>query len=75
MSLPGSPFPTIGSQPNKFTYANSGAYLYVVHVSTTDPTTPGNVSGFRVDPATGALTPVPGSPFVGGNFMVSIAGP
>jgi len=37
---------------------------------TASPNT-GNVVGYRIDSATGALTPVPGSPFATGDFGAS----
>ncbi len=40
-------------------------YLYVANASALNPnvSTVGNISGFNIDPASGALTPIPGSPF------------
>ena len=35
--------------------------------------TPGNILGYRVNTGTGALTPMPGSPFVAGSGTNSIA--
>jgi 6-phosphogluconolactonase len=55
----------------------SGRFLYVANPSALNPlvTTVGNVSGFNIDPNTGALTPVPGSPFTSslGNGPTALA--
>ncbi len=49
----------------------SDSYLYVANPAATNPvpnnSTIGNISGFSIDPATGALTPVLGSPFTATN--------
>ena len=54
-------------------------FLYVTNPSATNPppneSTTGNISGFSIDPTTGALTPIIGSPFtstVGGAGPTSI---
>ena len=54
-------------------------FLYVTNPSATNPPpyqfTTGNISGFNIDPTTGALTPIVGSPFtstVGGAGPTSI---
>ena len=54
-------------------------FLYVTNPSATNPppneSTIGNISGFNIDPTTGALTPILGSPFtstVGGASPTSI---
>lgn len=44
-------------------HAQGGAYLYVTNG------TSNNVSAFTIDPSTGALGPVPGSPFPPGPFL------
>jgi 6-phosphogluconolactonase (cycloisomerase 2 family) len=45
----------------------SDSFLYVANPSAINPppfsTTIGNISGFNIDPGTGALTTIPGSPF------------
>jgi 6-phosphogluconolactonase (cycloisomerase 2 family) len=41
-----------------------GRFIYVAHTAAF--TTQGSVSGFSVNPTTGALTPVPGSPYTAG---------
>jgi len=45
----------------------SSRFLYVANVSAINPqpnaATVGNISGFNIDPTTGALTPISGSPF------------
>jgi DNA-binding beta-propeller fold protein YncE len=57
----------------------SDQFLYVTNPSATNPppnqSTIGNISGFNIDPTTGALTPIIGSPFtstVGGARPTSI---
>jgi len=49
----------------------SDSFLYVANPSANNPppytTTVGNISGFSIDPNSGALTPVLGSPFVATN--------
>jgi 6-phosphogluconolactonase len=49
----------------------SDSYLYVVNASATNPppyqATTGNISGFNIDPGTGALNPMLGSPFAATN--------
>lgn len=72
--LPGSPYPTGGSgtgigffAANRITVA--GSFLYAANDGS------GDVSGFSINPASGVLTPVPGSPFgaVGSGFDISLA--
>jgi 6-phosphogluconolactonase len=61
--------------PNTPTFSGLGAiglavdsgerFLYVANASAPNPSVPtiGNISGFNIDPNTGALTPIIGSPF------------
>jgi DNA-binding beta-propeller fold protein YncE len=53
----------------------TGKYLYTADFDIL-PTNASTVSGFAIDPATGFLTPVPGSPFLAGRnpFSVAITG-
>ncbi|HVG91156.1 MAG TPA: hypothetical protein VNB54_06660, partial [Alphaproteobacteria bacterium] len=44
----------------RFAFSSTGRYLYVAQWSDLDP---GQILAFTVDPKTGALTPVPGSPW------------
>jgi len=45
----------------------TGKFVYVANSDSN------NVSGYEIDPATGALTQVPGSPFGTGHRVISIA--
>ncbi|HKM49056.1 MAG TPA: beta-propeller fold lactonase family protein [Terriglobales bacterium] len=53
----------------------SGRFLYVANPSAPNPSlnTTGNISGFNIDPNTGALTPMLGSPFNSGLSTVNSA--
>ena|ERR1700688_1476286 len=48
---------------------SSGRFLYVANAAAPNPSVPsqGNISGFNIDPNTGALTPILGSPFTSSN--------
>ncbi len=56
--LPGSPFPAGGS-PLSLALGAAGKFLYSANPDATNP----SISGFSVDPNTGALSPLSGSPF------------
>jgi len=56
--VPGSPFPA-GGNPLSLEFGVGGKFLYSANPDATTP----SVSGFSIDPATGALSPVSGSPF------------
>lgn len=67
--IPGSPFSipsdtgatsAVIDPTGKFLYANLYAYLF------------GAVAGFAIDPISGALTPVPGSPFAAASYLSPI---
>jgi 6-phosphogluconolactonase (cycloisomerase 2 family) len=58
--VPGSPFEA-GYNPSFFTVNPSRTNAYVVNIG--DRNRNGSVSAYRIDGTTGALTPVPGSPF------------
>lgn len=53
----------------------SGRFLYVANPSAPNPSlhTTGNISGFNIDPNTGALNQMLGSPFTSGNPTVNSA--
>jgi 6-phosphogluconolactonase (cycloisomerase 2 family) len=67
----GSPFAT-GLNPVAVGLDPSGTFVYVANTAVL-PTNVSTVSGFTLDPTTGALTPVPGSPFVSGRNPNGIA--
>src|SRR5882762_3870585 len=77
MTVPGSPFMTGGDGSGLFVASNTAAatmrkrFLYVSNNGTND------ISVFSIDTTTGALTPVPGSPFATGGsgslFGISLA--
>ena len=64
--LPGSPYVS-GAGASALAVDGSGRFLYVVNPSASNPqpyqNTVGNISGFNIDPGSGALTPMLGSPF------------
>jgi len=68
-AVSGSPFPT-GKQPSSAAEA-TGSFLYVTNATIGSPA--GSISGFSVNNATGALTPIAGSPFPAGAEPFSIA--
>jgi 6-phosphogluconolactonase len=57
-AVPGSPFPT-GGNPLGLALGAGGKFLYSANPDATNPT----ISGFTIDTATGALSPLGGSPF------------
>lgn len=57
--LPGSPF-TSGENPNSVVISPSGKFVYVVDAENSSSD---NISAYALNATTGALTPVPGSPF------------
>jgi 6-phosphogluconolactonase (cycloisomerase 2 family) len=56
--VPGSPFPA-GGNPLSLAFGAGGMFLYTANPDAMHP----SISGFSVDPASGALTPLGGSPF------------
>jgi 6-phosphogluconolactonase (cycloisomerase 2 family) len=58
--VPSSPFATTNA-PLEFAIHPSGKFVYVMEVSSTGSAAA--MEGFRMDTNTGALTPLPGSPF------------
>ena len=69
----GSPFPTQGNFPGPAGLAMGGAgkFLYVGMSGTVNANNV--ISGFSIDPGTGALTQLPGSPFPAGLGPLGIA--
>ena len=66
--ISGSPFPA-GLGAWSVAVDPTGQFAYVSNCgqpTCTDPNSPGTVSAYTIDPNTGALTPVPGSPFPAG---------
>ena len=66
--VPGSPF-AAGWHAHPITINPAGTFAYVTNGSRVGN---GTVSAFRINPDTGALTPVPGSPFAAGGFPDSV---
>lgn len=67
----GSPFPTIAgfqgnTQPGPIVVDLSGQFVYTTLTATNQ------VAGFSINSSTGALTPVPGSPFTTGQTPLSL---
>jgi 6-phosphogluconolactonase (cycloisomerase 2 family) len=56
--VPGSPFPA-GGNPLSLAVGAGGKFLYSANPDATNP----SISGFSIDPDTGALSPLSGSPF------------
>lgn len=70
--MAGSPF-NAGSLPERIAVDPSGKFMYVTNDNPNDQFgLPGTVSGFVIDSATGALTPVQGSPFPAGIFAYQV---
>lgn len=67
--ISGSPVPT-GPNPTSIAIDPSGKFVYVAN---DDYPLPGNVLGYTINSSTGALTPIPGSPFTAGAEPVSVA--
>jgi hypothetical protein len=60
----------------RFAFSSTGKYLYVAEWSDADPS---QILAFTVNPKTGVLTPVPGSPWSTGTVesitsMIDVAG-
>lgn len=69
--LPGSPYVTSGSYPRSLVIDATGRFLYLVNVFG-DTSDTSEVDGYAIDPATGSLTFVPGSPFSAGPYSFSM---
>ena len=70
-AVQGSPFPTIpgyvgNTQPSQIVVDSSGSFVYTGLLAT------GQVAAFAIMPS-GALNPVPGSPFAAGNAPIALA--
>jgi 6-phosphogluconolactonase len=68
-ALEGSPFTTGESGPTSVAVDPAGRFLYVTNQYLQD----NDVAGFRIDCASGKLTPVPGSPFAAASGPSAIA--
>jgi 6-phosphogluconolactonase (cycloisomerase 2 family) len=71
-AVPGSPFPVIpnftgNAQPGAIIVDLSGKFVFTTLATTNQ------VAGFSIDSTTGALTPVPGSPFTAGKGPLALA--
>jgi 6-phosphogluconolactonase len=71
--ISGSPFPTgsLGSYPGPSAMVVNNNFLYVALAGTANPNN--KVVAFAIDPSTGVLTAVPGSPFVTGGGPLYMA--
>jgi DNA-binding beta-propeller fold protein YncE len=74
--VPGSPF-AAGAYAFSAAIDPSGKFAYVVNVCSSNVNSGcignGNVSAYTIDGTTGALAPIPGSPFAGGQDSLSVA--
>jgi 6-phosphogluconolactonase (cycloisomerase 2 family) len=68
--VPGSPFPA-GAHPSSLTSDPGGKYLY--ESNDKNGATTNDLFAFAIDPSTGVLTPVPGSPFTSGTETLSLS--
>jgi 6-phosphogluconolactonase (cycloisomerase 2 family) len=77
-AVTGSPFPG-GSFPNIVAVHPSGKFVYASNISHPSALPGGGttgivgIAGFSIDPSSGAITPIPGSPFPGGSSPNVIA--
>ena len=62
-----------GLGPTSVAVAPSGKFAYVANFGRPSDKVPGNVSGYTINPDTGALTPMAGSPFPAGLGPRSVA--
>jgi 6-phosphogluconolactonase (cycloisomerase 2 family) len=71
--MPGSPFPTgsAGSFPGPSALIANGSFLYVALAGTANANN--QIVVFAIDPNTGGLTPIAGSPFACGNDPLYMA--
>jgi 6-phosphogluconolactonase len=71
-AVPGSPF-AAGSGPGWITVDPTGRFVYVANCAALcSGSGTGNVSGYAINKSTGALTPVPGSPFTADNIPYAV---
>src|SRR6266849_4011020 len=68
----GSPF-AAGSFPFSVAVDPTGKFAYVANACGVTCTVSGNVSAYTIDSTTGALSPVPGSPFAAGSTPIAVA--
>jgi 6-phosphogluconolactonase (cycloisomerase 2 family) len=71
-AVAGSPFATIPgyvgtTQPSGIVVDSTGSFVYTGLLTT------GQIAAFSIVPTTGALNPVPGSPFAAGNRPIALA--
>ena len=72
-AVAGGIYATGGRLPNSVAIDPTGKYVYVANQQDGAGGTIGNVSVFAVNPGTGALTAVPGSPFSAGLTTTAVA--
>src|SRR6266550_871935 len=68
LTMVGSPFPTGGNGSGNFRASNTATVTVRKKILYVANTGSNNISGFSINTTTGALTPVPGSPFATGGF-------
>ena len=68
--VPGSPFPA-GANPTALTADPTGKFLY--EVNDKNGATTNNLFAFAINPSTGVLTPIAGSPFASGTNTLSVS--
>jgi 6-phosphogluconolactonase (cycloisomerase 2 family) len=71
-ALPGSPY-AAGLNPTGSAIDPSGTFLYVANANGGVVPGANNVSGYVIDANTGALTPIPGSPFATSTLSTAVA--
>jgi 6-phosphogluconolactonase len=71
-AITGAPFPAAGDVSNSVAVDPSGKFAYVVNASDTQASF-NNVSGYTMNPSSGALTAIAGSPFAAGTIPHSVA--
>jgi 6-phosphogluconolactonase (cycloisomerase 2 family) len=69
-AIAGSPF-AAGSQPGSVTVDPTGKFAYVANTDNVNPSS--GVSAYTIDPTTGALTAISGSPFPAALDPISVA--
>jgi 6-phosphogluconolactonase len=69
--VPGSPF-AAGREGISVAIDPTGRFLYVGNQSCAPPAVPCGLSAFSIDPVTGVLTPVVGSPFPAGSQAAAV---
>jgi 6-phosphogluconolactonase len=70
-AAPGSPFSTgAGATPTSVSIHQSGKFVYVSNTNAAPA--PSSIAAFQLNPTTGALTPVAGSPFSTGGTVAAV---